>query len=67
MTCMPDSCTLVSAFHTSFSLHFKGGSRHAALIDTMHRGDTLAELVKPAGRMRQMLELYRRSQTPPSA
>ena len=30
----------------------------AALIDTMHRGDSLAELVKPAARIRQMVELY---------
>ena len=31
----------------------------AALIDTANRGDTLHELLKPAGRIRQMLELYR--------
>jgi hypothetical protein len=31
----------------------------AALIDTMNRGDAIQELTRPAGRIRQMLELYR--------
>ena len=31
----------------------------AALIDRMHRGDSLMELVKPERRIRQMVELYR--------
>ena len=30
----------------------------AALIDTANRGETLHDLLKPAGRIRQMLELY---------
>ncbi len=30
----------------------------AALIDTANRGETLYDLLKPAGRIRQMLELY---------
>lgn len=31
----------------------------AALIDTANRGETLNDLLKPAGRIRQMLELYK--------
>ena len=31
----------------------------AALIDTANRGETLNELLKPAGRIRQMLEMYK--------
>ena len=31
----------------------------AALIDRMHRGDSLMELVKPERRIRQMVELYK--------
>lgn len=31
----------------------------AALIDRMHRGDSLMELVKPEKRIRQMVELYK--------
>ena len=31
----------------------------AALIDTINRGETLQELSKPAGRIKQMIELYR--------
>ena len=31
----------------------------AALIDTVNRGETLNDLLKPAGRIRQMLELYK--------
>ena len=39
-----------------------GMSRYvAALIDTLHRGDSLAPLVKPEHRIRQMLELYRQA------
>ncbi len=30
----------------------------AALIDTINKGDTLQDLTKPAGRIRQMLDLY---------
>ena len=30
----------------------------AALIDTLNRGDTLNELIRPAARIRQMLEMY---------
>ena len=33
----------------------------AALIDTINRGETLQELSKPAGRIRQMIELYRQN------
>ena len=37
-----------------------GMSRYvAALIDALHRGDSMAALVKPEHRIRQMLELYR--------
>ena len=32
----------------------------AALIDTLHRGDSMAELVEPAERIRQTIELYGR-------
>ncbi len=31
----------------------------AALIDTLNRGDTIQDLVKPAQRIKQMIELYR--------
>lgn len=31
----------------------------AALIDTANRGETLNDLLKPAGRIRQMLEMYK--------
>ncbi len=31
----------------------------AALIDTINRGETIQELIRPAGRIREMLELYR--------
>ena len=31
----------------------------AALIDTMNRGESIQNLIRPAGRIRQMLELYR--------
>lgn len=30
----------------------------AALIDTLNRGETLHDLIKPAGRIRQMIDLY---------
>ena len=33
----------------------------AALIDNMNRGNTLYDLTKPAGRIRQMLDLYRKA------
>ncbi len=32
----------------------------AALIDTLNRGDALSELIRPAKRIRQMLDLYRK-------
>ena len=38
------------------------GRYMAALIDTLHRDGALTELVKPAGRIRQTLELYRKRQ-----
>ena len=30
----------------------------AALVDAMHRGESLAELVRPEKRIRQMIDLY---------
>ena len=31
----------------------------AALIDTLNKGSTLSEIIKPAGRIKQALELYK--------
>ena len=31
----------------------------AALIDTVNKGNTLNELTKPAGKIQQMLNMYR--------
>ena len=36
----------------------------AALIDTLNRGGSIQELIKPAGRIRQMVELYKQSEKP---
>ena len=36
----------------------KMGRYIAALIDTLHRGDSLQELTKPARRIREMIDLY---------
>ena len=33
----------------------------AALIDTANRGETLNDMLKPEGRIRQMLEVYKRN------
>ena len=37
----------------------------AALIDTLNRGGSIQELIKPAGRIRQMVELYRQNAAAP--
>ncbi len=43
-----------------YYLPVRMGRYIAALIDTVNRGDTLQNLVKPEGRMRETLDLYRR-------
>ncbi len=35
----------------------------AALIDTLHRGDSISGLVRPEGRIREMIELYEKNRT----
>ena len=32
----------------------------AALIDTLNRGETIQELIKPAGRISEMISLYKK-------